>query len=91
MKLYNLTICLFQIFEEAGMPNLLEKQYLLTGYLEHLLNKKLTNKNLSKAPSATIITPADPNQRGCQLSLEFSFDLQSVHDLLQKHGVVVSI
>jgi kynureninase len=42
-------------------------------------------------PSVEIITPADPEQRGSQLSLIFSVPLTAVQEELQKRGVVVSI
>ncbi|KAA9331689.1 kynureninase [Hymenobacter busanensis] len=53
------------IFDEAGgMPALRQKSEQLTGYLEWLLREL----NLP-ADELEIITPADPAQRGCQLSL----------------------
>lgn len=66
-----LNLASLEIFEEAGMDALLDKQVLLTGYLELLLNKRLHN-------ALRIITPSDPEQRGCQLSLAFSCDLNQV-------------
>lgn len=51
-----------EIFDEAGMDRLREKSLALTGYLEYLLQEKLH-------PQIEIITPRDPAQRGCQLSL----------------------
>ena len=44
------------------MPALRAKSLQLTGYLESLLRAQL-------ADSLTILTPADPEARGCQLSL----------------------
>jgi kynureninase len=49
-------------FDKAGMPALRAKSVRLTGYLESLLCAQL-------ADSLTILTPADPEARGCQLSL----------------------
>jgi kynureninase len=51
-----------QIFDEAGMEALRRKSVVLTGYLEWLL---------SRAPHKRfeVITPHDPEARGCQLSL----------------------
>jgi kynureninase len=51
------------IFLEAGMDRLRKKSIHLTGYLEFLLNQRLGER-------VRILTPADPNQRGCQLSLQ---------------------
>ena len=51
------------VFMEAGgMEPLREKSVRLTGYLEWLLRQEL-------AGAIEILTPADPRQRGCQLSL----------------------
>ena len=46
------------LFDAAGMDRLRAKSEKLTGLLERLLR-----------PHATILTPADPARRGCQLSL----------------------
>ena len=71
---------------------LLDKQVLLTGYLEFLL------KSLSKdaetenrhASVLEIFTPSDPSQRGCQLSMTLKIPVDDVHVGLMKQGVVVS-
>ncbi|CAG2179773.1 unnamed protein product [Oppiella nova] len=42
-------------------------------------------------PSVEIITPSDPEQRGCQLSLIFSVPLTPVQEEMQKRGVVCDI
>lgn len=52
-----------EIFDEAGgIGPLRKKSIRLTGYLEWLLKRELGD-------SVEIFTPADPEQRGCQLSL----------------------
>jgi kynureninase len=51
-----------EIFDEAGMQRLREKSLQLTGYLEYLLDKRLPD-------AVAILTPRDPAERGCQLSL----------------------
>ena len=66
-----LNLASLEIFEEVGMEAILAKQRLLTGYLEALLNTRLAGK-------LKIITPADPEHRGCQLSLAFNCDLNQV-------------
>ena len=78
---------IFQIFHEAGMDRILEKQFLLTGYLEHLLLKNFSGDNGSAR--IEILTPSDHHHRGCQLSLVFNIDLGKVHKLLEENGVVV--
>lgn len=79
-----------EIFDEAGMESLQKKQFLITGYLEYLINTHFSSGQLN-APAATIITPEDITQRGCQLSLIFSFPLKQVHKELQKRGVVCDV
>jgi kynureninase len=62
------TICLLgslQVFERTSMEDLRSKSFLLTGYLEMLLD------NLGPNPGFNILTPREPNARGCQLSLFF--------------------
>ena len=51
------------IFDEAGgMTHLREKSERLTGYLQFLLDQAGSNL-------FTVITPRQPNERGCQLSI----------------------
>ena len=65
------------------MTKITQKQFLLTGFLEYLINTHL-NK------SVRIITPSTIEDRGSQLSLEFDRNLQDVHDELEAKNVVVS-
>lgn len=67
------------IFTEVGMEALREKSLQLTGYLEWLLKD---NKNI------TIITPKDPAQRGCQLSLLTGKDGKKLFDKISEAGVI---
>jgi kynureninase len=55
------------IFDRAGMAALRRKSLKLTGYLERLLLAMNHHGN-----AFTIITPADPSSRGCQLSLRMN-------------------
>ncbi|MBL8270012.1 kynureninase [Steroidobacter sp.] len=50
------------LFDSAGMDQLRAKSLRLTGYLEALLQARLAN-------ALSIITPSDPEARGCQLSI----------------------
>jgi kynureninase len=50
------------LFDAAGLPALRAKSMRLTGYLESLLRAQV-------ADAVTILTPSDPEARGCQLSL----------------------
>ena len=54
------------ITNEAGMPALRQKSEVLTGYLEYTIDRLA-----EEFPDARInmITPRDPAQRGCQLSI----------------------
>ena len=74
------------------MSELCAKSRLLTGYLEMLLMHYYPKPEAegSNACYVTILTPSDPAQRGCQLSVEFSVPISDVFDRLEKHGVVVS-
>jgi len=51
---------------------------------------KDANRNDFLMPSVEIITPSDPKQRGCQLSLMFSVPLSIIQEQFQKRGIVVS-
>jgi len=50
------------IFDEAGMDALRHKSVVLTGYLEWLLDRTTVRR-------FEVITPKEPEERGCQLSL----------------------
>jgi kynureninase len=68
------------IFNEVGMKALRAKSERLTGYLEFLLNQK-RDENIS------IITPSDPQQRGCQLSIRVKTNGKQLHDRLNAAGI----
>ena len=72
------------IFVEAGMENLRKKSLQLTGYLEFLLHDIPGHKEMLQ-----IITPSDPESRGCQLSLLVNRGGRTLFDRLTKGGVVV--
>jgi kynureninase len=69
------------IYDKAGMTALREKSLKLTAYLEFLL------RGLTTLPFS-IITPKDPAQRGCQLSLLFHERGREVFDALTDAGIV---
>jgi len=70
-----------EVFEQAGFENILSKSKALTAYLEYLL-KDLNDKNIN------IITPKNPDERGCQLSIQFLDADKSLFDKLTQAGVV---
>lgn len=67
------------LFDRAGMDALRAKSEKLTGYLEFLLKEK---------EGFSILTPQDPAQRGCQLSIRIPAQAKSVNDRLRAAGVV---
>lgn len=57
-----------EMFEEAGMERLREKSRQLTGYLAFLI-ETMRKENQQAADELQIITPSNPEERGCQLSI----------------------
>ena len=81
----------FQVFNKTSMQALRRKSLLLTGYLEYLIKHYYTeDPTQPHKPHVRIITPSDPQQRGCQLSLCFSVHIRKVFQELEKRGVAVS-
>jgi kynureninase len=69
------------VFDEAGgMKALRDKSKKLTGYLEFLLEHAGSNR-------FTIITPHDPDARGCQLSILAHQNPKKLHKELEARGV----
>ncbi|KAJ3148019.1 hypothetical protein HDU86_007587 [Geranomyces michiganensis] len=73
------------VFAKTSMAALRDKSILLTGYLEALL------LDLSPQDAGfTILTPRDPAQRGCQLSLLFDAGLMMpVFENLERNAIIV--
>lgn len=69
------------LFAEAGMDNLIDKSKKLTGYFEFLINQ-LQNDSIK------IITPKNPNERGCQLSIQVKNADKSLHQKLTDAGII---
>jgi kynureninase len=73
-----------ELFHEVGMPALRRKSVLLTKYLEHLIEQRLSGVLRS-------ITPTSLEQRGCQLSLQVLAGNEmgrSLFTYLTAHGVI---
>jgi kynureninase len=71
-----------EIFEEAGLPRLIEKSRRLTGYLEWLVERRCGDR-------IGVITPAAA--RGCQLSLvarDPGMEARRVFDRLTQLNVI---
>lgn len=78
------------IFSEAGIDKLVSKSILLTGYLEYLINTINSEiKNTGAEAPINIITPSDPEERGCQLSLILKNNGKEIYQNLMKEGVIV--
>lgn len=74
------------IFEKAGgLERLRHKSILLTGYLEYLI-RGINQKHREEI--FTIITPSDPNARGCQLSLVCKRNGKTIFNYLAENGVI---
>jgi kynureninase len=69
------------LFDEAGMEALRHKSIQLTGYLLFLLERYPSNRY-------EVITPAAPEQRGCQVSLLVHDRPRALLEELERSGVV---
>ncbi|NJM24311.1 MAG: aminotransferase class V-fold PLP-dependent enzyme, partial [Bacteroidia bacterium] len=72
-----------EIFQQAGMKAIRKKSEALTGFLFHALQEIDPDEN-----TISIITPSDPKQRGCQLSLLMKRNGKKIFDRLARAGVV---
>ena len=72
------------LFDRAGMDALVAKSRRLTAFLEAVIDRVAadTGKELE------IITPRDPDQRGCQLSVVLHGEGRALFDELTRRGVV---
>jgi kynureninase len=70
-----------EIFEEVGFDNMLEKSRKLTGFAEFLIKGIPTD-------TISIITPENPEERGCQLSIKVKGAEKSLFYNLLAQGVV---
>ena len=69
------------LFELAGMEKLTQKSKALTGYLEFLLIDK-------DQETFQIITPSDPDERGCQLSIQIKNADKTLFHEISSNGIV---
>jgi kynureninase len=72
-----------EIFQEAGMKNLRKKSELLTGYLEFLLNEADPNHKIFQ-----LLTPVNPHERGCQLSIFMKQNGKKIFQKITRAGVI---
>ena len=73
-----------EMFAEVGMQKLIKKRDLITAYLEYILHE------IDKEVDSTfeIITPSNPQERACQLSVFLHGEGRSLFDYLMKNGVI---
>ena len=69
------------MFNEVGMDALREKSEKLTGYFEFLINELNNNK-------IKIITPSNPKERGCQLSIQVKDADKDLHKKLTNAHII---
>lgn len=69
------------VFEEAGFDNIITKSKKLTGYLEFLL-KEINDERIH------LITPENPEERGCQISIKLQGATKQLFDDLNARGVI---
>ncbi|MBD3583218.1 kynureninase [Flavobacterium selenitireducens] len=73
-----------EMFDEVGMDALIEKRDRITSYLEFVLSEiqREVNGNFE------IITPTNPSERACQLSVYLHGEGRNLFDYLMKAGVI---
>lgn len=73
-----------EMFAGVGMEKLIKKRNQITAYLEFILQE------IDKEVDSTfeIITPANQNERACQLSVFLHGEGRSLFDYLMKNGVI---
>ncbi len=69
------------LFEEAGMSALRDKSERLTGYMQYLLDRLPPGR-------FELLTPRDPDRRGCQLSMLVRDEPRRLLQALATEGVV---
>lgn len=69
------------LFAEVGMDALRQKSEKLTGYFEYLIDQ-------IDSEDITVITPRNPAERGCQLSIQVKNADKGLHEKLTAHHVI---
>lgn len=73
-----------EMFDEVGMPALVEKRNKIVAYLEFIL----TEIDREVKGNFEIITPSKPEERGTQLSVFLHGEGKELFDYLMKNGVI---
>ena len=74
-----------ELFAEIGMETLISKRNTITAYLEFILREI----DREVKGNFEIITPSNPSERGCQLSVFLHGEGRSLFDYLMKNGVII--
>ncbi|MBW1297121.1 kynureninase [Aquimarina litoralis] len=74
-----------ELFDEVGMSALIEKRNLIVSYLEFILH----SIDAEVESTFEIITPANQEERGTQLSVFLHGEGRKLFDFLMKKGVIV--
>jgi len=69
------------MFAEVGMDALREKSVQLTGYFEYLIHQ-------IDSDQIKIITPSNPDERGCQLSIQVKNADKKLHQKLTENNII---
>jgi kynureninase len=75
-----------ELFEQAGMDRIGAKRDLMTAYLEFVI-AEISKRNAEKC-TFEVITPADKNRRGAQLSIMAKGQGRKLFDALSDLGVI---
>lgn len=74
-----------EMFSEVGMEKLIAKRNLITAYLEFILHE--VDKEI-EGTEFEVITPANQEERGCQLSVFLHGQGRDLFEYLMKNGVI---
>ncbi len=75
-----------EMFAKIGMDKLISKRNLITSYLEFVLHEIDTE---TPNTAFEIITPSEPNERACQLSVYIHGQGKELFHYLMENGVIV--
>lgn len=76
-----------KIFDRIGMTALRKRSLRLTGYLRELFDEVIADVG---SDAMSIVTPADPQRHGCQLSVRFTTDIKALAATLRDEDGVVA-
>lgn len=83
IPMYALCKASLKIFEQAGIERLIDKSRLMSAYMHFLLN----DINQRHPGSLNILTPAEPQQQGAQVSIFMLRDGRKIFDDLTRSGI----